>query len=173
MAQQEKNLYIAPEQALTSKPTLFLAGPIQGARDWQRNAIDLIHGVDSRIVITSPRRPVFSDVGFDYDEQVDWETRHLAKAGKEGVVLFWLERETEPIPGRSYAQTTRFELGEWFDRHKKEGASVVVGIDEGFTNARYIRRRLSQEAPEILLFDSLNDTCMTAAEVIKAKPNFT
>lgn len=28
-----------------------------------------------------------------YNEQVDWETFHLRKAGENGCVLFWLAKE--------------------------------------------------------------------------------
>lgn len=167
----ERGTFIqAPDRKPIKGPLIFLAGPIQGAKNWQRDAAELIYAVYPDVSVASPRRDVFTDVGFIYDEQVEWESYHLTKAGENGAVLFWLAREHEHDPERAYAQTTRFELGEWFDRHKKEGANVVVGIEEGFTGAKYIRKRASDETPGISIFDSLEDTCIAAINAIKPKP---
>lgn len=127
-------------------PLIFLAGPIQGAWDWQEKAINIIQTIAPDICIASPRRDTQSCPESDfppemYNEQVDWETYHLRKAGENGVVLFWLAKEFKHVCQRAYAQTSRFELGEWKVRHERDKARLVVGIEEGFTNAKYIKRR--------------------------------
>ena len=77
--------------------------------------------------------------------------------------MFWLASQEEETPGRSYAQTSRFELGEWKQRACiDKNIKLVVGIEEGFGNARYIRRRLSQDCPEVPVLDSLEATCRAA-----------
>lgn len=152
---------VPPEYKETSTPIIFLAGPIQGAEDWQSEAIEIIHKLNPNVIIASPRRATFSK-DFNYDEQVDWETHFLGEAGKNGVILFWLSKEKESVPGRAYAQTSRAELFEWKERHQTRGAKLVVGIEEGFSGDRYIKKRLGQECPDITIHSSLEDLCKDA-----------
>src|SRR6516225_6635384 len=93
-------------------PLVFLAGPIQGAPLWQHEAIRLIAQISPTLHIANPRRDHSLDE-FAYDLQVDWETHYLKRASADGVILFWLARETDHDCSRAYAQTTRFELAEW------------------------------------------------------------
>jgi len=104
-----------------------------------------------------------------YNEQVDWETFHLRKAGENGCILFWLAKETVHDCSRAYAQTSRFELAEWKMRHELLKANLVVGIEEGFTGARYIKRRLMQDCPDILVCDSLKAACELAVKLAYVK----
>ncbi len=78
----------APTYQDTPKPIIFLAGPIQGTKNWQLEAANLIHAQNPEIIIASPRRPVMPDPTFNYDEQVKWESEYLRRAGENGVVLF-------------------------------------------------------------------------------------
>lgn len=162
----ERLIIIAPEQREVNRPIIFLAGPIQGAEDWQSRAVEIIHNANPKAVVASPRRFSFAKK-FNYDEQVDWETDYLEKAGKNGVILFWLAKEAEVVPGRAYAQTSRWELATWKERHLTQGAKLVVGIEEGFSGARYIRKMLTRECPDIPLLSSLDKTC-TAALALNA-----
>lgn len=153
---------IAPEYVENiSKPVIFLAGPIQGADDWQTEAMNYIKSKNPNIIIASPRRDKFSR-DFKYDEQVDWETHYLNEAAKKGGIIFWLAKEKEHIEGRDYAQTSRFELGEWKAKHEIYGVKLVIGIEPGFSGERYIRKRLSQDCPEIEIQDTLEATCQKA-----------
>lgn len=150
-------------------PLIFLAGPIQGAYRWQDTAIGLIKAQAPELYIASPRRDAEKgDFGQDkYNEQVDWETRHLRTAGENGVIMFWLAKESEHSCKRAYAQTTRFELAEWKMRHERDGAKLVVGIEEGFTSAKYIRRRFFQDCPAVTLHSSLEETCEEAVRLAR------
>jgi len=124
-------LIVSPDEppAVTG-PVIFLAGPIQGAKDWQAEAA---RRIGDRAHVANPRRPEFPAGAFD--EQVRWESRWLARAT---VVLFWLAAEHEHRCDRAYAQTTRFELGEWL---AKAPARVVAGGEESFPGMRYLRAR--------------------------------
>ena len=164
---------------------IFLAGPIQGARNWQKEASEIIeklakeNNILDKITIASPRWEHLSNK-VDYETQVDWETEYLNKASKTGVILFWLEKEQEHYCDRAYAQTTRFELAEWkayaqttrFElaewkvKHQLLEAKIVLGIDEKFTNRRYITRRFSQDCPDVNICMSLEDTCKEAIDVV-------
>src|SRR3989344_3883413 len=158
-------IILPPNIVEVEGPIIFLAGPIQGAEDWQSEAIKIIHGINLHITIASPRRK-YLDGEFVYDKQADWETRHLRKAAENGVILFWLSKEFDHAHDRAYAQTSRFELAEWKMWHERDGAKLVVGIEEGFTGARYIKRRFSQDCPEVPILDSLEDTCRRAVELL-------
>jgi len=161
----ERDVFVSPEYVPSKQRVIFLAGPIQGALDWQSNAINILTTLKSNICIASPRREKFE--GVNYDEQVDWETENLRKAGKNGVIMFWLAREGKQIQGRSYAQTTRAELFEWKVRHERDGAKIVIGIEEGFSGAKYIRRRFGQDCPDVPILNSLEETCKKVLEMIE------
>jgi hypothetical protein len=164
-------IFDAPQVVKISGPLIFLAGPIQGAPLWHNEAISIIRKLDKRIHIASPRRrklkrsTEFTDKM--RNKQVDWETRYLNRAAENGVIIFWLAKEHRHIRTRAYAQTSRFELGEWKERSRWTKAKLVVGIQEGFTNARYIRRRLAQECPDIPIMDTLEATCNAAIRLIR------
>jgi hypothetical protein len=168
-----------PEIVGVEGPIIFAAGPIQDAPKWQYQAAENIHEIDSDIVVASPRKE-YAPGEFVYEKQVDWETYYLKGAAyglepdrRKGVILFWLAKQIsqtiekgQKFP-RSYAQTTRQELGEW--RAKKQNdpsINLVVGIEEGFGNERYIKRRFSQDCPDVPILSSLLETCEVAVELI-------
>jgi hypothetical protein len=167
-------LIIPPKYMEIDKPLIFLAGPIQGAYDWQSAAARIIYHLDPEKYIASPRRNFVNTQRLDpviEEEQIDWETYHLRKAGKNGVVMFWLPKEYEHFCWRAYAQTSRFELSEWKLRHERDGAKIVVGMDEGFTGRSYIKRRFMQDCPDVQIQNTIEKTCEEALRLIK-KENF-
>ena len=160
-------IIIAPNYIEVEGPLVFLAGPIQGAPDWQSEAIEILKTIKP-VHIASPRRPVKILGDFaekDYHAQVEWEHHYLDYAARHGVTLFWLANAVEHIPGRPYAQTTRFELGEAVARHYLSGINVVVGIEKGFSNERYLRKTIMAKAPDIPILDSLEEICRASVEM--------
>ncbi|MBI2666949.1 hypothetical protein HYX13_05025 [Candidatus Woesearchaeota archaeon] len=166
-------IIIAPEYKEITGPLIFLAGPIQGAEDWQSRAVGYLQQVASEPHIASPRRPLKHEGEFPeqmYAAQVDWETHYLRRAASQkedekGVILFWLAKEIGHSCNHAHGQTTRFELAEWKMHHEKEGTQLVVGIEEGFTGARYICRRFDQDCPEVPILSTLEETCERAAKM--------
>lgn len=171
----------APARIDVVGPVIFLAGPIAwGPTSWHDRAIALITELAPELTIANPRRDpaasaklwnrkedevVWGGADFPdqaYDEQMDWEAHYLRRAATHGVVLFWLAREVTHNCERPHAQTTRFELAESKERAAREGARLAVGIEEGFTGARYIRRKLAQDCPQVPLCTTLEDTCRAA-----------
>ena len=157
-----------PDIIDVDSPVIFLAGPIQGAANWQSQAIEIIHNLDNGIVVASPRKD-YAEGTFVYEKQVDWETHYLNTAAKLGAIVFWLASQATVTPGRAYAQTSRFELGEWKSKHEQEGTLLVVGIDEGFGNARYIRHRLTQDCPDVPILDSIEETMATTVDLVNKR----
>lgn len=167
-------VHFPPDYVRDSAPLVFLAGPIQGAPDWQCKAVNILTSgsIRKRIRIACPRRPEDGRGDFSpekYNEQVDWEHYHLYRAGLHGTVMFWLAKELVHDCSRAYAQTTRFELGEAVALHATRGISVVVGIEEGFSNARYIRRTLAAKAPRIPVLPTLESTCTAAIDALASR----
>lgn len=163
------NVVLAPNIINNDKYVVFLAGPIQGTNDWQKDAINFLEEELNDITIANPRNEYINEE-FDYDKQVDWETKYLNRASKKGVILFWLANEKEHLCNRAYAQTTRFELAEWKTKHQyNNDIQIVVGIDSNFSNSRYIRKRLIEDCPKIEICDSLEKTCKKVAQIIRNK----
>lgn len=166
----------APDHRIKTGPVVFLAGPIQGTGDWhsaaaeslRRHAKLLSH--TQEFTIASPRRPTLTGMGdFDRDtfvEQLEWEHLYLHEAARLGVTLFWCAKQTIPVENRSYAQTTRFELGEAMTLHRYEKARVVVGIDDGFTGRTYLRYTLGKKAPNIPVTNSLDEACSHVIDML-------
>ncbi len=154
----------APDYHEVSGQLVFLAGPIQGAEDWQAKAIEFLTRGNPALNIASPRGD-YSKRAFDYNTQVDWETHYLNLAAKTGAILFWLAKEQEHMCDRAFAQTTRFELAKWIERSLfvKE-LKLSIGIEAGFSGERYIRRVLGQEHPSIVVYSSLEDVCRDALQ---------
>ena len=167
-------VYYPPEHSGISGdvPLIFLAGPIQGAPHWQERAIEFFRGRDASLAIACPRTP--GEWHRRYNEQVDWELWHLNRAAEYGVIMFWLANRdpSEHHPtGRCYAQTSRFELGEWVGRLlNREDRRLVIGIEEGFSNERYIRRRCMHAFPGMTIYDTLEGTCDAAMAIVSAGP---
>jgi hypothetical protein len=155
-------ILLPPEVVPVDGPLVFLAGPIQGAPDWQAEAIRWFVAEAPHVSVASPRR-VYPPGAFEYAAQVDWETHYLRRAAERGAILFWLAREAVPAPGRCYAQTSRFELAEWKVRHERDGVRLVVGLEEGFSGARYVRHRLARDCPAVPVVSWLEEACRAAA----------
>lgn len=80
--------------------------------------------------------------------------------------MFWVAKQVDETPGRSYVQTSRFELGEAKIKHERDHIKLIVGIEPGFGNERYIRRRLAQDCPEVPILDNLADTVDATLELV-------
>jgi hypothetical protein len=151
-------------------PVIFLAGPIQGCHDWQSEARALLLQLDPSITVANPRRDI-AEMNYTDDEQIDWETFYLRRAAEDGVIMFWLPKEEEHSCKRAYAQTSCFELGEWKERQNRDHHLMVVGIDDGFTNRHYIRRRLSQDCPLVTICPTLEETCVATIRLLRGSNN--
>lgn len=138
---------------------IFLAGPIQGATDWQTEAIRLLN---TNYHVANPRHDYAEDE-FDFDKQVEWEWQQLERAAEHGGILFWFAAQdyNEPYEeGRAYAQTSRIEFGEVFGWKKYNSSlNVALGIDPGYEggNESYFRKKANHF--NVPVRDSLRLTC--------------
>ena len=163
---------LPPQNPVVSGPVVFLAGPIQGAVDWQLAATEYLRKDPrlSHVHVASPRGPALCD-DLHYEAQVNWESKWLQRASIFGAILFWLAKESEHFCHRAYAQTSRWELSEWKERLRYPHAPLFVGIEEGFSGERYARLRLKQDLPQLQVHTSLTALLeQTAAYVHRRWP---
>lgn len=152
-----------PDRVQVSGGIIFLAGPIQGTHDWQAEAIENIFKQEPNCNIACPRRSDFKELNLlERHQQYDWETYYLRQAGLFGVVMFWLAKETHHLCRRAFAQTSRFELGEWKMRHEYYKTKLVVGIEPGFSNETYLKHRFNEDCPSLNIHSTLFETCLEA-----------
>lgn len=150
-------VFYPPKDYSRGKPLIFLAGPVQGAPNWQSKVIAWFK-TNYPVDIACPKWHG------DYESQHRWETTHLEKAALRGCVMFWLANFEYETPRRS------FELAEWVTKYSMSiyNINIVIGIEPGFSNEQYIRRRVSAlSRNEIDIYDDLENTCAAAAKKVK------
>ncbi|MBI2109164.1 MAG: hypothetical protein HYT93_03225 [Parcubacteria group bacterium] len=163
---------------LAEEPLFFLAGPIRGGGDWQKETCVALQKHVPNCIIACPCRwsakhPLSSyfTEGLDtvFERQTDWERYYLERAGTlnfAGGIIFWLpcESKKDPHPGpEPYAMDTRGELGEWRWRMKTENARVVVGAEEGFFGLSQMQRNFSKALGyDFPVYSSIEDTVEAA-----------
>jgi hypothetical protein len=74
-------LLVPPGVVPVDGPLVFLAGPIQGAPDWQAEAARWFTERAPGVSVASPHR-LNRGAPFDYAAHVDWETHHLRRAAR-------------------------------------------------------------------------------------------
>jgi hypothetical protein len=153
---------------------IFLTGPIQGSFNWHEEALKLFYEkCDANITIASPKRKIGMEKSEEgYKEQVRWETKHLHRASKNGVILFWFANEKEQIIDndgkiRSYGKTSRTEYGVWKTMHDIYGCNVVLGLDTNWISEKYFRTCIEQDGSNIPICYTLSETIEKTINLIK------
>ena len=159
----------------TTKPILFLAGPIQGTSNWRQTAIENIASLSDTFLIVSPSgRLTFNQDNIniipsqkDFEHQREWENHYLDKASRHGTILFWLPGETEHSCQKSYGAMTRVELGEWITEYKyNPSINLIIGTDGNFSEFKTIRRDINQKIPSLEIYQTLEEVCQQATKTI-------
>jgi len=166
-----ERLYTPPTDSSIADetPLVFLAGPIQGADDWQGPLGESLIRARRDIAVASPRR--YSEADFNYQEQVTWEKQHLARSAKFGTIAFWWAAQNPELPyeaGRAYAQTSRIEIGRIFGWHDHTDLNLVVGFEEDYTpngggNQRYIEEICKEKG--LIVAHSINELESSILEI--------
>lgn len=131
--------------------SLFLAGTITGAADWQREMASMLLS-SPNLVILNPRRAHFPiDDPSATEAQIHWEHLHLTRAS---MISFWFAKET-------LAPITMYELGTW----SRDGKKIFVGVDPAYQRKRDVEVQTSIARPEVEICYSVEDL---AGQVIRA-----
>jgi len=155
------------------KPLVFLGGPIQGASDWQHQAIENFQSIPNQkyldeLHVANPRRSELDRSKFDYGEQVTWEKQHLVQARENGAIIFWFAARNYDLAyddSRAYAQTSRIEFGRalgWYDYREFD---LFLGIEDGYKGSEKYFASCAEEH-KLNIYSDLGEMCLAAATAI-------
>ncbi len=159
-------VYTGEEMPYKFTKSIFLAGPsLRPGQDkemesWRKDALQILEdkGFDG-VVFCPENRGFKSHKDFNYDDQIEWEEKHLNVAD---CILFWvprnleLDKQGEPkLP----AFTTNIEWGTWADSGK-----VVFGAPEDAEKVTYLK--YYSEKYNVPMGDTLLETIEQAMEMI-------
>lgn len=153
----------APEKITKS---IFLAGPslrpnqLGHIDQWRQDAYQILNDIGFDGVVFSPenRDNKFLE-NFDYDDQVEWEDKHLNMAD---CIVFWVPRDlSEDKDGNPKlpAFTTNIEWGVWCHSGK-----VVFGAPKGADKIKYLQ--YYADLYKIPSADNLTETLRHALEMV-------
>lgn len=135
----------------TNKKSIFLAGTITGAEDWQSEIVKALKDFD--ITIFNPRREDFpiNDPNAAL-EQITWEFNMLRKAD---MIQMWFAKETlSPI--------CLYELGSWSMTQKP----LVIGMNPEYPRRQDVEIQTKLVRPEIPITYSLPDFINSISDMI-------
>ncbi len=139
--------YIEALETFVSSPdvrSLFLAGSINGAPDWQAEYRTLFEDTD--LVLLNPRRSLVNNRGAwdspEGERQIDWEFEHLRKAS---AVSFWFTAE-----GSGYSSA--WEIGAMLERD----IPVFVGVHPAYWKAATVAYQAQKRRPALVVVDTLH-----------------
>lgn len=166
----QKRIFQAPDPILTDEPVIFLAGPVSATKNWQKIASEFIINNSQKICILNPRNGVLhsEELENNFSNRVLWESRGLLRASMHGMIIFWLAKQSKSHSEGAYAQTTRFELGEWLCKSE----NIAIGIEDGFAGASYIEERIKNDYPKMKIHKNLEETCFFAINKLNFRYQF-
>lgn len=151
------------------KPLIFLAGPIRGAPRWRDVALRYILNSRNDIYIATPEKNIYDNdlkafaikSGDSYlSRQREWERHYLNHASIRGAIMFWLPQEVAHNCDVAYGSITKLELGQWMTKfNSNKNLRIAIGCDGNFSEWHTIKYDLSQDAPEIKIKNTLEETC--------------
>jgi hypothetical protein len=142
----------APERTFpATKKSIFLAGSITGAKNWQKEVVRAIKDFD--VVVFNPRRENFSihDPSAAL-EQITWEHEMLRKAD---MIQMWFD-------GNTMSPICLFELGSWVMTSKP----MVIGMDPNYQRRQDVEIQTKLVRPEIPIVYSMADFTNVVSDMI-------
>lgn len=135
-----------PVPAADFRHSLFLAGAIPGAANWQGDVAAALNSTD--LTLLNPRRDEYSALDPDaLREQIRWEHDGLRAAS---AISFW-------FPAGALCLISLYELGSWAHWRDESGAGkpLFVAVDPNYARAQDIGIQLELERPDVKVVDSL------------------
>jgi len=154
-------------------PGIFLAGPIQGAPNWQSDAEHHFASLLRNDTVVNIFNPRADSLDHTKEHQIRWEKKYLLHARRYGAILFWFAAQDYSIEdypeGRAYAQTSRIEFGRsigWKDYDHL--VRLGVGIDPQYSgNVDYIKSCAAEH--EIPVHENLGQLCSHVVELCQTE----
>ena len=137
-----------PVPAADFANSLFIAGAITGAADWQT---DFAHALrDTDLTLLNPRRETYNALDPDaLREQIRWEHDGLRNSS---AISFW-------FPAGALCLISLYELGSWAHWRDANGAAkpLFVAVQPDYARHQDIVIQLELERPDARVFDSLDE----------------
>lgn len=136
--------YIQALEVYEPKPgevSLFLAGGINGATDWQAKFRTYFEDTD--LILLNPRRTADHWDQQESERQVRWEHEHLRKAT---AISFW-------FPSEAVCATSLYELG----THSMTNKPLFIGVHPLYWKRQGVRFQTSLVRPEIKVVETLEE----------------
>jgi len=148
------NYIEAPQEFDLGGPTVFLAGGISDAENWQPHLVKSLQGIDATIL--NPRRAHFpAGNPTENRRQIEWEFRHLAKAD---LVAFW-------FPPEALCPIAIFELGTCTaSKHR-----LIVGSHPKYARRRDLEIQLRLRRPDVAVVDTIEGLAARITETLATK----
>ena len=131
-------------------PSLFLAGGLTGAEDWQLEIARLL--TNTPWTLLNPRRRTFPKAPDAAEEQIRWEYDHLRRATAR---LFW-------FPPQTLCPIALFELGAW----SRGSEPLLVGVHPAYQRRLDVRVQLSLARPDVTLVSTLEELAAQAVKLL-------
>ena len=162
-------IYTGENAPTTITKSLFLAGPSlrpgqeKEMTSWRQDAIKILEdkGFDGVIFCPENRGFGFDNPNFNYDDQIEWENKHLNIAD---CILFWVPRDLSldskgqlKLP----AFTTNIEWGAWADSGK-----VVFGSPSDLSKRKNKYLAFNAEQYNVPTGETLTETIEHAIEFL-------
>jgi hypothetical protein len=148
------NYIEAPQEFESGGATVFLAGGISDAGDWQSQLVRLLRGIDATIL--NPRRVQFpAGDPTENRRQIEWEFRHLAKAD---LVAFWFPPET-------LCPIALLELGICAATKRL----LIVGTHPKYARRCNLEIQLRLRRPDVQIVQSIGDLATQITDTLAAK----
>lgn len=116
------------EEVIKGDKSIFLAGPTPRGKDaisWRKEAVRILEDLGYDGIVYVPEYSTWKPKE-DYVDQAMWERNALTAAS---VIVFWLPRDLETMPGF----TTNVEFGYWLPSKK-----VIYGRPDGAPKIKYL-----------------------------------
>lgn len=160
-------VYTGEEMPYKLTKSIFLAGPSlrpdqeKEMDSWRKDALQILEdkGYDGVVFCPENRGFSFKNKDFNYDDQVEWEEKHLNVAD---CIVFWVPRDlsldkkgSPKLP----AYTTNIEWGTWCDSGK-----VVFGAPEDAEKVTYLKHYADKY--KVPMGDTLTETLEQAIDMV-------
>lgn len=143
-----------------SCPTLFLAGSISGAWNWQK---EMANKLRQYYHIFNPRRGNYNSFSPEMErEQITWEYIHLEYCDN---ILFYFSHET-------LAPITLLELGAYLDYGRKNQKNIYICINPEYKRKNDVLIQTELRAPNLLKNITYNLCDLTKLLISEADKNY-
>ena len=141
-------LYRPPQPVESYRNSLFVAGAITGAADWQTDFARDLRATD--LTLLNPRREIYNALDPDaLREQIRWEHDGLRHSS---AISFW-------FPAGALCMISLYELGSWAHWRDEQGQPKPLFVAAQPDYARYedVIIQLELERPDVKVVGSLQE----------------